>query len=162
MADKISIESAKVTDKGVELKTSNAGKEYAAFTVMWSSGRKNRDSGEREYGPTKFLNVKVFGYAAADVAANVHPGDRVNVSGNLEHFEWQSQNGPKDDWSLFAESVSLPVPRAQQGGGQQPQSQFGQPQGGYNPQQAAQQHGGFGQPQQGGFGQPAQNFGFGQ
>ena len=112
MSDRITIENVRVGRDGVELKQSAAGKEYAQFTAMWSSSRKNRQSGEMEYGPTKFLTVRVFGFKAGDVAANINAGDRVNVSGNLDHFEWMSQDGPRDDWSLFADSVSLPVPRA--------------------------------------------------
>lgn len=137
MADKITLENVKVGKDGVELKVSSQGKEYAQFTAMWSSGRKGQN-GQREYGPTKFVKVMVFGFKAPDVAANVQAGDFVNVSGSVEHFEWQSQNGPRDDWSIFAESVTLPVPRAQQQGGQ----------GGWNnqPQQQPQQQsrGGFG------------------
>ena len=112
--DTITINNAKVTDKGVELKTSKQGKQYAQLTVMWSSTRKSQD-GSTEYGPTKFINVFVRGYEAENVAAHVHAGDRVNVTGTVQHFEWQSNNGPKDDWSITG-SVSLPVPRAQQQG----------------------------------------------
>ena len=125
---KITIEGAKVTDQGVEMKHSSGGKEYASFTVMWSSSRKDRNTGDREYGPTKFVRVMVFGFQAGDIAANVKGGDRVNVSGNLDHFEWMSQDGPRDDWSLFADSVSLPVPRA--GMHERVNSQPGGPSGG--------------------------------
>lgn len=114
MSDRITIENARVTDKGVELKQSQSGKDYAQFTIMWSSTRKNRQTGEAEYGPTKFVTVRVFGFSAKDVAAAVQPGDRVNVTGSIEHFEWASQQGPKDDWGMFAESVTKPLPRAQQ------------------------------------------------
>lgn len=117
MADRISIENVRVTDKGVEMKQSAAGKDYATLTVMWSSSRKNRQTNETEYGPTHFMRVIVNGFKAGDIVANVHPGDRVNVSGRVECFEWQSNQGPKEDWTIIADSVSLPVPRAQQGGG---------------------------------------------
>ena len=50
MADRITIENVRVTDKGVELKQSSTGKDFAQFTAMWSSGRKNRQTGEREVG----------------------------------------------------------------------------------------------------------------
>lgn len=152
MADKITIENAKVGKDGVQMKTSKAGKEYAAFTVMWSSSRKSMSGQGRDYGPTKFVNVKVFGFAAADVVASVQAGDRVNVSGNVEHFVWESNNGPKDDWSMFAESVTLPMPRAQQGGFQQQRGPASPQQN----QQAAQGYTGDNDPwssqPQGGFG----------
>ena len=130
MADRISIENVRVTDKGVELKQSAAGKTYAQFSAMWSSRRKNRQTGETEYGPTRFMRVIVNGFKAGDIAANVKPGDRVNVAGSVECFEWQSQNGPREDWTILAESVTLPVPRAQQGNFQQPAPQQGDPWGG--------------------------------
>lgn len=143
--DKITIENARVTDKGVELKQSSTGKDFAQLTIMWSSSRKNRQTGEREYGETKFVTVRVFGFAAQDIAAGINPGDRVNVTGSIEHFVWQSQGGPKDDWSIFADSVTLPVPRAQGGGGFQQQA----------PQQAGFQQQGdpWGGAPQGGFSQ---------
>ncbi|MBU5654306.1 single-stranded DNA-binding protein [Corynebacterium aurimucosum] len=108
--DTITINRARVTDKGVELRTSKNGNEYASLTVMWSSSRKDK-AGETEYGPTKFVKVTVTGFEAKDVFANIRPGDRVNVTGRIQHFEWQSDKGPQDDWSILG-SVSLPVPYA--------------------------------------------------
>lgn len=134
---RIEIDNAKLTDQGVELKTSSGGKEYASFTVMWSSSRKDRNTGDREFGPTKFVRVMAFGFQAGDIAASVNGGDRVNVAGNLDHFMWSSQNGEKDDWTMFADSVSLPVPRLQQGGNS----------GGWNNQQTPQQQSQGGQRQ---------------
>ena len=125
---KIMIENVKVQDRGVELKTSNSGKEYAQFTAMWSSSRKDRNGQGKEFGPTKFVRVMVFGFQAGDIAANVKGGDRVTISGTIEHFEWQSNQGPKDDWTIFADSVSLPVPRA--GMHERVNSQPGGPSGG--------------------------------
>ena len=123
----ITITDAKVTGKGVEMKMSAKGTEYAEFTIMWGSGRKNKQ-GEREYGPTKFVKVRVGGFDAKDVAASVQPGDRVNVEGRIEHFTWQSNEGEKDDWSMWGK-VSLPVPRAGEGfqspAQQQQQPSFG-------------------------------------
>lgn len=108
--DTITINRARVTDKGVEMRTSKNGNEYASLTVMWSSSRKDK-AGETEYGPTKFIKVTVTGYEAKDVFANIRPGDRVNVTGRIQHFEWQSDKGPQDDWSILG-TVSLPVPYA--------------------------------------------------
>lgn len=143
MTDRISIENVRVTDKGVEMKQSAAGKDYATLTVMWSSSRKNRQTNETEYGPTRFMRVIVNGFKAGDIAANVSPGDRVNVEGSVECFEWQSQNGPREDWTIMADSVTLPVPRAQQGGygqGNQPGVFQGQQsRGGFGGQQSQQQ-----------------------
>lgn len=108
--DTITINRARVTDKGVEMRTSKNGNEYASLTVMWSSSRKDK-AGQTEYGPTKFIKVTVTGFEAKDVFANIRPGDRVNVTGRIQHFEWQSDKGPQDDWSILG-TVSLPVPYA--------------------------------------------------
>lgn len=152
MADKITLENVKVGKDGVEFKRSSQGKDYAQFTAMWSSGRKGQN-GQREYGPTKFVKVLVFGFKAQDVAANVQAGDFVNVSGSVEHFEWQAQTGPRDDWSIFAESVTLPVPRAQQQGGWNNQPQQGQQsRGGFGGQQAPDNDPWNSAPPAGGFG----------
>lgn len=168
MPDKVIIENAKITDKGVVGKQSKDGKDYAAFTIMWSSGRKDRATGQWDNGPTKFVNVKVFGFQKYDLVSSLKAGDRVNVSGNIEHFEWQSDQGPKDDWTLFADSVTLPVPRADQQQSapyntQQRQSPPAQSNWGGTPQGGAPQGNGGsfqGQPHgnpQGGFGQQPPN-----
>lgn len=116
--------------QAIQLKTSKSGKTYAQFTVMESSSRPDQGGG-REYGPTKFVTCRVFGFDAENLHAAVMGGvDRVNVEGDLTHFEWQSDQGPRDDWSMFVSDVSLPVPRAQQGGGNFGGQQQGQQQGG--------------------------------
>ena len=61
--DTITINRARVTDKGVEMRTSKNGNQYASLTVMWSSSRKDK-AGGTEYGPTKFVKVTVTGYEA--------------------------------------------------------------------------------------------------
>lgn len=104
--DRIQIDRARITDKGVELKTSKDGKPYARFSVMWSSSRKDQNGGW-EHGPTKFLNVTVFGEGAEVAERVLAPKDLVALAGRVEHFEWQSQQGPRDDWRLIADHVTL-------------------------------------------------------
>lgn len=129
--------------QAIQLKTSKTGKTYAQFTVMESSSRTDQGGG-REYGPTKFVTCRVFGFDAENLHAAVMGGvDRVNVEGDLTHFEWQSDQGPRDDWSMFVSDVSLPVPRVQQGGGNFGGQQQGQQQGGFGGGQS--QGGGFDQ-----------------
>lgn len=118
MSDLITIENAMITKQGIEHKTTKSGKDYAEFTIMWSSYRKDQN-GNGENGPTKFVRVRVGGYEAQNLLASVGAGDRVNVTGRIEHFEWHSQQGAQDDWGMWWASVSLPVPRAQQQGQQQ-------------------------------------------
>lgn len=117
MADSIIIRNARVLDKGVELKQSKKGDDYAEFTIMWSTNKKNRQTGETEFGPTKFVRVKLFGFEAKDVAAAINGGDRVDVSGRIEHTPWTTKDGEeRDSWDLMADRVTLPVPRVGNGG----------------------------------------------
>lgn len=142
MSDLITIENAMITKQGIEHKTTKSGKDYAEFTIMWSSYRKDQQ-GNGENGPTKFVRVRVGGFEAQNLLASVGAGDRVNVTGRIEHFEWSSQQGAQDDWGMWWASVSLPVPRAQQGGygqGNQPGVFQGQQsRGGFGGQQSQQQ-----------------------
>lgn len=142
MADMIKIDRARVTKDGPELKTSSAGNEYVRFTVMWSSSRKDR-SDQWDHGPTKFLKVTCFGELAQQVMQTVRPETNVSLYGKVEHFEWQSQNGPRDDWSMLADMVSPARSNGKQQGGAQQQRQ-----GGFSQRQGdpwnAQPQGGFG------------------
>lgn len=140
MSDLITIENAMITKKGLERKVTKSGKDYVEFTIMWSSYRKDQQ-GTGESGPTKFVRVRVGGFEAQNLLAAVGAGDRVTVTGRIEHFEWNSQQGTQDDWGMWWASVSLPVPRAQQKGGygqgnQQGGSQGQQSRGGFGGQQA--------------------------
>lgn len=113
----VKISTPKNGNPPIEIKTSKTGKQYAQFTVMESSSKKDQ-AGQWENGPTKFITCRVFGFDAENLHAAVMGGtDRINVAGELEHFTWQSQNGPRDDWSMFVSDVSLPLPKAQQSGG---------------------------------------------
>ena len=115
--DVITIRNARITDPGVELKTSKAGKEYASLTVMWSTNKKNRQTGETEFGPTKFVRVTVLGFDAQDIASSLNGGDRVDVTGSIEHTTFTKKDGSEgDSWDLLAERVTLPVPRGGNGG----------------------------------------------
>ena len=137
----VKISTPKNGNPPIEIKTSKTGKQYAQFTVMESASKKGQ-AGQWENGPTKFITCRVFGFDAENLHAAVMGGtDRINVAGDLEHFTWQSQNGPRDDWSMFVSDVSLSLPKAQQSGGwsgggaqqgggwnnQQPQGQGGFP-----------------------------------
>lgn len=129
--DIIKIDRARVTKNGVEKKIAKSGVEYATFTVLWSSSKKDQND-QWEHGPTKFLRVTCFGDLAQMVAATIQPEMNVSLVGKLEHHEWMSQGGPKDDWQLTADLVS---PARSSGGQRQQQG------GGF--QQQAPQQGGF-------------------
>lgn len=138
--DIIKIDRARVTKQGPELKTSKSGNQYVRFTVMWSSGRPDRSGQGFENGPTKFLNVTCFGELAQQVMQTVQPNTNVALVGKLEHFEWQGQNGPQDDWSMVADLVSPARVSQRQQGGQQGDPWNSAPpqqhQGGFSNQQA--------------------------
>lgn len=119
----------------VVMKTAkSSGKQYAEFTVMESSSRKDQ-AGQWENGPTKFVRCRVHGYAAQDVYTALMGGaERVDVKGDLEHFIWQSQQGPQEVWTIGFAKVALPVPRTQQGQQTGGWSGGGAQQGGFDAQ----------------------------
>ena len=84
---------------------------------MWSTNKKSRQTGEMEYGTTKFVRVTVLGFDAQDIATAVNGGDRVDVTGSIEHTTFTKKDGSEgDSWDLLAERVTLPVPRGGNGG----------------------------------------------
>lgn len=152
MAMQVTITNARVLkpkdgSPAVQVKTSQQGKQYALFTAMVSDSRRNQQTGETEYGPAKFVHVRVFGFKAQQVAENLQGDERVMLNGILEYFTWESQQGPKDDWKMLANAVAIEFPRAQGGqqqpgyqqqGQQQAQQPWGQPQGGFGAGEAEQ------------------------
>lgn len=66
-----------------ELGLSDAGNEYARFTVAVNDRTLNKMTGLWEDGPTQFHRVVTFNQQARNVANSLHKGDTVVVVGNL-------------------------------------------------------------------------------
>ena len=62
-------------------------------------------------GRTEWITVKVFRDAAFNVAASLHKGDPVIVTGRLATSEWESDNGPRTDLVLEATALGPDVTR---------------------------------------------------
>jgi single stranded DNA-binding protein len=67
-----------------ELRTSSAGKPWAAFNVGVGAGDN-----------IQWARVAVFGEAAECVAGSLEKGDRVYVEGRLQLNEWTAKDGEK-------------------------------------------------------------------
>ena len=80
------IESAFIGRVGseLELRTSNAGKPWARFSV--AVGREDE---------TQWISVAVFGETAERLCQALHKGDRVYVEGTLRLSEWTGRDGEK-------------------------------------------------------------------
>ncbi|WP_075727277.1 single-stranded DNA-binding protein [Corynebacterium aquilae] len=130
--------------KTPELKTSQAGKPYATFSVAWTES--TRDSaGQWVDGPVTWVHVTCFGRTAQNVANCLTKGDRVLVTGDMKLETWHSDQGANNIVTLRADNVAPDLTfatvqinrNAPTGGGY-----GGQQSGGFN-QQPAQNTGGF-------------------
>lgn len=126
MADQLTINRAKITNKGLEAKHTTDGRPMVKFTVMWSSSRKNQNTGAWENGPTKFVRVLAFDDLAKMAYHNHAAGSVVSVAGRVEHFTWSSDKGEQDDWTLIADFIAPFTSRQQEQTQQQPTQQQAQ------------------------------------
>jgi single-strand DNA-binding protein len=91
--------------KDPELQTGqNSGKSFARFSLAWSERSKDRN-GEWFDGPTQWVQCTAFGRVAENLAASLHKGDRVNVTGRVKPESWSSQQGEQTVLALQVDSV---------------------------------------------------------
>lgn len=74
------------------LVVSEGKRDYARFPLATNSRRRN--AGNWEDGPTQWYEVKTWGSLARNVAASIHKGTPIIVSGDLLIEEYQAENGP--------------------------------------------------------------------
>lgn len=74
----------------VELKETNSGKAVANFSIAYSPVRPDGTKGE-----TSFYNITAWEYAALNLAATAHKGDRLVVIGRLRQDRWEAEDGTK-------------------------------------------------------------------
>ena len=124
----------------------NTGKSFARFSLAWSERSKDK-TGQWVDGPTQWLQCTAFGRVAENLAASLHKGDRVNVTGRIKPESWSSQQGEQTVLSVQVDTVgpdltfaSVQVQKNPKGSG----AGTGQ-QGGGSPWDAASQGGGFDQ-----------------
>jgi single stranded DNA-binding protein (ssb) len=88
MADNDSITIVGTVGFDPEYKVDGNGLPRATFRVASDQWQKNRESGAWERSDPNWYSVVVFRYLATNVAASVHKGERVIVTGNLKLHEW--------------------------------------------------------------------------
>jgi single-strand DNA-binding protein len=74
-----------------ELRVSQAGKDWATFSVA-VNWRRTPPGGGEPIEKVRFYNCKVFGQQAANMAS-LAKGNRIVVSGRLEDEEWKASDG---------------------------------------------------------------------
>lgn len=72
---------------------SNAGKQWATFTVAQTPRVKNRDTDKWEDGEPIYMNCRVFGDIADNVCGSLTKGSRVMVHGRFKRSTYTDNNG---------------------------------------------------------------------
>lgn len=131
-----------------------SGNPVANLRIATTDSWTDRQSGQRQER-TEWHSVVLFNKLAEIAQQYVKKGSRIYIEGRLQTRKWQGQDG-QDRYSteIVANDMQMLDSRGGQGGGgadygQQPQNNYGAPQGGYG------QQGGYGGAPQGG-GQPQQ------
>lgn len=94
--------------KDPELRTSEKGTQYTRFSVAWSE-RYRTPQGEWVEGPTVWVSVTAYGKQAEGIAATLHKGTRVVVSGTLQPEMWNSSHGEETVFTMNAQEVGVDV-----------------------------------------------------
>jgi single-strand DNA-binding protein len=88
-----------------------SGVAFASFRMASTPRYFDRTAGSWADGRTEWITVKVFRDSAFNVAASLHKGDPVLVTGRLATSEWESENGPRTDLVLEATALGPDVTR---------------------------------------------------
>jgi single-strand DNA-binding protein len=95
-----------------ELRYSAAGKAVAKIRLAFNSRKKN-DAGEWADADSFFIDGKVFGQAAENIAESLARGMEVTVSGRLRTEKWENQQGEKRSApALLIDSIGPTLARA--------------------------------------------------
>jgi single-strand DNA-binding protein len=122
----------------LEVKWTGSGKCVSNFAVADTPRRKNPQTGEWEdAGDTLWLRGSIWGDRAEDLVSEVHKGDLVTVTGRLASRSYESNGVKHTVIELKAESMALVQRKGQRAATVHP-SGSGAQQGGFAPQQPAQ------------------------
>ncbi|PIR48977.1 hypothetical protein COU80_01020 [Candidatus Peregrinibacteria bacterium CG10_big_fil_rev_8_21_14_0_10_55_24] len=90
-----------------ELRTTTSGQKVLTIGVATNERWRDKASGE-DRERTEFHNVVVWGELADEVSHTVRKGQRLYVSGRVQHRSWQTQQGSKRiTTEIIADAVSL-------------------------------------------------------
>lgn len=85
--------------RDIELRFSQAGRPWTRFSIAVS--RVTRDASGEKKENTSWVNCKIFGDQAENLAASAQKGIRVLAVGHFETEEWNDQNGDKKSEMVF-------------------------------------------------------------
>jgi single-strand DNA-binding protein len=88
MADNDSITVVGTVGLDPDYKVDGNGLPRVSLRIASDQWQKNRESGLWERGEPNWYSVVAFRFLATNVAASVHKGERVIVTGNLKLHEW--------------------------------------------------------------------------
>jgi single-strand DNA-binding protein len=76
-----------------ELRTTNAGRQYARFTIASTPRRFDRATGQWTNGTALFLNCVAWGEVAENLSTSLDKGLSVIAQGDLSQDNYQAQDG---------------------------------------------------------------------
>lgn len=99
-----------------ELRSLPGGQSVCELRVAFNTSRKTADGWEDE---GNFIDVTVWGNQGEALARNLTKGQRIGISGRLQHRTWKDQEGnPRERHSITANSVQYLDPKQDGGNGQ--------------------------------------------
>lgn len=112
-----------------ELRYTQSGKPLTTFTIAWNKApRPGEQGGERT---ACFFDVTCWDSLAENVSASLTKGNRVTVTGRLDHRRWEAQDGsPRSKVEIIADDVAPSLRWASADVAANPRDDFG---GGQNP-----------------------------
>lgn len=78
-----------------ELRFTNSGVAVCSFGVAWTPRRRNPQTGEWEDGEVSFFNCSAWRDLGENIAASIHKGTRVIVTGQVRARDWEDREGNK-------------------------------------------------------------------
>ena len=92
--------------RDTEIKVTDAGKEYANFSVAVDRRFKPKD-GDKE---TDFFDCTAWGASAAFINKYFHKGDGITIEGRMESRKYTDKDGNKRVfWGVTCENVEFPL-----------------------------------------------------
>lgn len=88
-----------------KMHTPASGAQMCTFRLASTERHFDRDKNEFVDGKTEWFSVRQFRAAAVNVAASIHKGQPVIVTGRLHTNEWAADNGTRTDLVIDAAAV---------------------------------------------------------
>lgn len=97
-----------------ELRTTSGGTSVCELRVAYNVSKKTADGWDDE---GHFVNVTVWGNQGEAIAKNLTKGQRIGVTGRLQHRTWEGEHGRREAHSIVADRVQYLTPKSEAQGG---------------------------------------------